>query len=173
MAVRRNRFSRSSAPRRQTAWSASDPASGFTPLAGSTTMIFQIATPTVLKQTIVRIRGMFAWRTDQEIANENQVLSYGICVVEEPAATIGATAVPSPGVDSGSDVWMYHQYVASRFNHISGVGFDASGDVHMVQIDSKAMRIVEDNQRILFMFENQGSAGIQVLSQTRILSKLS
>jgi len=116
---------------------------------------------------------MFAWRTDQISAAETQILSYGIAVIEEPAATVGITAVPLPGADAASEAWFYHRFLASDWDFITGVGFDSVGRTHMIEVDSKAMRKLQDNQRIVVVVQNQGPFGIDVISQLRFLSKLS
>ena len=159
--------------RRLTAWSASAVVTGPTALAGSANLLVATFAPNVVRQTIVRIRGLWGYASDQISADETQIVSLGIAVVEEPAATIGITAVPVPGADASSEAWMYHSWNASNFTFITGVGFDAVGRFHNTVIDSKSMRKLQDNQRIVIVAQNQTANGIDIFATIRILSKLS
>ena len=159
--------------RRLTAWSASAPVAAYTALAASSVILLEVFIPTVPRQTIVRIRGIFSWRTDQESAAEFNIGAYGIAVVEEPAATAGIASLPHPGTDGASEAWMYYHYFATDFAFITGAGFGSQGKSHTIDVDTKAMRKFEDNNRIVVVVQNQSAFGVEVLSQIRILSKLS
>ena len=172
MAIRRGRSFRAAGPRRLTSWSASTPASVYTVFAASSSILLDVFTPTVERQTVVRIRGIFCYRSDQISATETVLLSLGIGIVEEPAAAIGITAIPTPGAEADSELWMYHQYMSSRFVFITGVGY-IHNDVTTVQVDSKAMRKMDGTQRLVVVVQNQGTSGASVLGQFRILTKLS
>ena len=161
------------APRRRrfVAWSSSTPVTSGTSLAASTSVISEVFTPTVPEQTVVRIRGLFAFRGDNSGADENQIGAVGIIMVKEPAATLGITAVPTPATD-GEMEWMWHSYFTTRLEFSSGVGFDPNM-YHQVVIDSKAMRKMGDDDRLCLVVENSAPFGMEFTSMIRILSKLS
>jgi len=167
----RRPFVRTRSSRKGTDWSGSTPVTGFTAVAASTSSLLQIFTPIVGGETVIRIRGLLSVKTDQIAAAENQVGAYGICVVSEPAATVGITAVPTPMADNAWDGWMYHQYFAQAFQFSSAVGWRANL-AEQVQIDCKAMRKVSENDRLVFVVENAAAFGIQLFDMVRILSKL-
>ncbi len=154
-------------PRKTLAWSSSAPVTGLVALAASTSALIETIIPNVPDLTELRVRGLFGWRTDQLAASEIQVGAVGMIVVEEPAATLGITALPVPNTDGDSD-WMWHSYYASRFEFGSAIGFQTSSLNTMI-IDSKAMRKVSSTQRVVVVIENSG-LGIQFFWSIRILA---
>ncbi len=118
--------------------------------------------------TVVRSRGELYLTSDQEAAAENQQAAFGIAVVSDQASSIGITALPTPFVDSNSDLWLVYQIMNNRTvaNPVANVGT-------RYQFDSKAMRKVEDGQDLVSVVEasTQGN-GLFVFSATRHLLKL-
>jgi len=167
------RFGRSprSGPRRATDWSASADLTAFVALAGSTSAITQVFTPLAGGETIIRTRGIFSWKTDNQAASENQFGAYGIAVVSEPAATVGITAVPTPGTDGAWGGWLYHTYFASGTNFSSGVGVAFDG-IYTITIDSKAMRKIDEDDRLIMVVQNLSVTGMQFWDSERLLSKV-
>ena len=168
MAHQRRRFGGSS--RRLTDWSASPALSGYTSVAAGAAALLVVGTPIGAGETIIRTRGLFAWKSDQTAASENQLGAFGMGVVTEQAATLGITAIPHPDTDASWDGWFYHTYFASRIDSLTSVGvhFDAT---HRVIIDSKAMRKVSREERFVCMVENTGTHGIEVYAASRVLLK--
>ncbi len=123
-------------------------------------------------ETILRSRGMLTWMTDApSSANEMQIGAFGAIVVSDPAIAVGITAIPGPGVGSegGDDGWFIHQTFASK-TLISNV--DAVS--HMIMIDSKAKRKIDDGFAIAFVVENVHTThGFRILLAMRVLSQLS
>ena len=120
--------------------------------------------------TVIRSRGFVFVGSDQEAASEEQIVTYGHCVVSEQAIAIGVTAIPTPFTDVESDLWWVYETVASRLV-VTPAGTGSPG---MTQyFDSKAMRKVEDGQDIVSVVETtSGSAGARVLTGVRLLLKL-
>ncbi len=119
-------------------------------------------------ETILRTRGLLQVTSDQGSAFEDQNLAFGMIVVSDPAAAVGITAVPKPGVEASDDGWFVHQYVMS-----AGASVNAN-DVSRLYFDSKAMRRVEEGFQIAVVAENMnGSHGLRVDFAFAILSKLS
>jgi len=122
--------------------------------------------------TVVRTRLSFFARSDQTGALETWQVAIGAAVVTDQASAIGVTAVPTPFTDLGSDSWFVHQIVTGVFLFISGVGVHPTGG-RIIDVDSKAMRKVEDGSDINFTAENSGiSAGTTIVTAGRMLVKL-
>ena len=157
--------------RRGTDWSASAVATGFGGLAASTAAISQGFVPTVGGETLIRTRGLFSWRSDQLASSEGLVGAVGIAVVTEQAFTVGITAVPHPHTDAAWGGWLWHSYFASQIDVSSAVGFTQDG-AHQLVVDSKAMRKVDEDERLVLVVENSAAVGMQFFWAVRLLSKL-
>ncbi len=122
--------------------------------------------------TVVRTRINWFMKSDQTAALEIPQAAIGACVVSEQSDAIGVTAVPTPFTDLSSDLWFMHEILACGFTFVTGAGFDAIGGVWK-DIDSKAMRKVEDGQTIIFALENSAnSLGSSNTYAGRMLVKL-
>ena len=123
--------------------------------------------------TVVRTRGPLFIRSDQQAATEPYQAAIGLAVVSDQSVAIGVTAVPTPVTDSGSDLWFVYQWMQGAFIFNSGIGATESGSTQ-IQVDSRAMRKVEDGQDVIIVQETAAvqSTGSQLLSAFRILIKL-
>jgi len=152
---------------RKTEWVRSLSVTGFTSLAGVTAVLDQsIAFSEPV--TIVRTRGHIICISDQEAANEEQVGAVGACIVSDPAFAVGVTAIPTPTTDQDSDLWFMHQFF--------GNSYKSTGDIHGITtpfaFDSKAMRKIETETRLVVVVENSGTFGFDFLLQFAMLFKL-
>ncbi len=121
--------------------------------------------------TIVRTRGIVTLRSDQIAATEQQQAAYGLTVVSDQAVAVGVTAVPSPVADSQSD-WFVYQPMIGAFSFATAIGFEQVG-LERYEIDSKAMRKVEEGQDVISVVESgAATGGITVSEFNRILIKL-
>ncbi len=122
--------------------------------------------------TIVRTRLMHYVSSDQGAADENYLAAIGLCVVTEEALAVGITAVPSPMSASSSDAWLLWNAIGGRFEFASGVGFNQTG--RQENVDSKAMRKVEDGFDLALVIENGASPfeGTTTIKVGRMLVKL-
>ena len=109
--------------RMATDWSVSVPQVSLVAVAASTSALLQTFTPIAGGETVIRIRGLFGWRTDQSGSDEEQMGAVGICKVSEPAATLGITALPTPDTDATWGGWLWHFYYVSWFESVSVWGF--------------------------------------------------
>jgi len=157
--------------RSATDWSASLPVSAFTTIVASGTLLAEVFTPIAGGETVLRTRGLFSYMSDQSAAIESQIGAVGIGVVSEQAASVGITAVPFPATDASWGGWLWHSYFQSRLEFLSATGFDPNM-AHNIVIDSKAMRKVGENERLVVVVQNVSAFGIRVLSNIRILSKV-
>ena len=122
--------------------------------------------------TIVRTIGYWQLRSDQTGAAENYDGALGFSVVSDQAIAIGVTAVPTPYTDIGSDLFFLHQIMASRFEFVSGVGFESAAGL-MGTFESRAMRKVNEDSDVCFAAEVSGvSLGASFFMAGRMLVKL-
>ncbi len=79
--------------------------------------------------------------------------------------------MPSPVDDASNDGWLWHSFVDFM---ASGVGANFPGYGYRVEIDSKAMRKVNDNERVVMRYQSTLSAGVtvKIAGDFRVLSKL-
>ncbi len=122
--------------------------------------------------TIVRTRGTLFIHSDQRAATEDYELGYAHVVVEDAAAAIGITAVPTPFTDADSDSFYVYEQVFGGITVTTDVGVvDPIGVVRY--FDSKAMRRVNQDQQVLSVAETSGtSEGVGMTTGFRILVKL-
>jgi len=124
--------------------------------------------------TIVRTRLLANIVTDQIIAPERQVAAVGVAVVSDQAQSIGITALPTPITDMSSDLWMVHQLMYNVFHFLDATGVNFHGD-SQYEIDSKAMRKVQDGEDVVVVAESSAGAstgGANIVVGGRILVKL-
>ena len=168
MARRARSFTQGS--KRHGQWSASVPQVGLVSLAGSRVLLSQVFVPFDGGETVIRTRGLFGYQTDQAAASEQYMGAIGIGIVSEQAATLGATAVPAPDTDSGWGGWLWHSYFVGSFRVADATGMQAQY-INRIVIDSKAMRKVGDNERLVVVVQNSSVVGIQIYDSIRIYSK--
>jgi len=119
--------------------------------------------------TVVRTRGYFSIRSDQESTAENYGGAVGLAVVSDQAAAIGVTAIPTPIADQGSDLFFAYEYLDGRMGFITGVGFEGNVSTRLI-VDSKAMRKVDNDQTIVLTAETDGgSSGVVITDMYRFL----
>ncbi len=164
---------RGGAMRRDTQWASLALTSSA--ITGSNVAIINSAGVTVdalRPYTVVRSRVHLGITTDQQIASEGQLCAWGQCVVSDQAQAIGVSAVPTPITDASSDLWSSWAVMQGDFIFGSAVGFVADS-AHTMQVDSKAMRKVEDGQDFITVIEaSAASDGLILTSFGRILLKL-
>ena len=158
-------------PRRAMDWSASTVETSLTAMPASSVLLAQTFAPIVGGETAIRIRGLFSWITDQDAAEETQLGAVGIAVVTAQAVSVGITAVPTPNTDAAWGGWMWHSYFSSKVVVGDATGFQINGMNHIV-IDSKAMRKVDEDERLVVVVENSAAFGILIGNSIRILSKV-
>jgi len=168
---RQNRF-QGAGPRRvrrSTAWSG--PFDWVQALSANNKQILVTLIPTVAETTIVRIRGNAMLSFVHDALNESVNVALGLIVVSAQAAAAGATSVPGPITDAGNDGWFWHQ--SASFMAMSATDL-VENDQFRFEIDSKAMRKVNDDQRVLMVSELTVMLGVSVKTagNFRVLAKL-
>ncbi len=121
--------------------------------------------------TIVRTCLVHFVKSDQRAVSEQYQVGIGIAVVSDQALAIGITAVPTPFTDLGSDLFFLWNAIAGQISVTTDVGVLQEGLLQ--NVDSKAMRKVEDGQDIAITIENSGlSNGSNTVKFGRMLIKL-
>ncbi len=121
--------------------------------------------------TVVRTRLQLLWSSDQIATSENPFGGFGMMVVNDTAAALGITAIPSPTGDPGSP-WFVWEGLNTKLIFGTNVGFIESAGQPVV-VDSKAMRKVGDNEDVAVVVDNaHGTHGAQIQAVGRMLIKL-
>ena len=173
MALRRNqRFPQTSRPNRTWAGSAT---AAFTAVAGAGTKVL-LASFTLssegIDETILRNVGLLSVKTDQQVADEDQIGAFGIIRVTDTAFAAGAASVPGPITDSSDDGWMVYVPIAQSFLFGTAVGMQGNF-AQGYPFDSKAKRIISGGSRVVLVVEStSGSAGFQIAFVMRLLSQV-
>ena len=168
------RFTRgvSRGAKRETSWTSLQPS--VVAVQGGSAVLMGSLNATLLAKrpfTIIRSHFILHIATDQLSADERQFGAFGMCVVSDQAMGIGVTAVPTPITDANSDLWFVHQYLVSDFLVISAIGVDGDSG-HQYQVDSKAMRKVNDDQDLAIVLEvSSVGDGTFIMIAGRILIK--
>ncbi len=140
---------------------------------GSSTLFGSLNAPalTLRPFTIVRTRGYWHFRSDQQSATEQQDVAMGNIIVSDEAVAIGVTAVPTP-VTQNQSSWFLFDAGSDQFTFTTGVGFISPTGV-LRNLDSKSMRKVEEGQDLIQVVETgAGSDGVAITTFFRTLIKL-
>jgi len=168
-ATRGVRFS-SRAPRRATQWVGSTDETAVTTLAASSAVLdqsFGFSEPA----TIVRVRGALWIASDQLSATERPFGAIGFATVTDQALAIGITAVPIPILDSPSEQWLLWQPFFTDFTFLNSTGA-VTGNFKRFDLDSKAMRKMNDGTSVVVVLQNASTVGLDFLLEFRMLVKL-
>ncbi len=159
--------------RRETLWTPIAPAIINLTATGTSLAYSASAAEQALRPyTIIRTHLHLSIVSDQVIAQEDQHMAIGFAVVSDQAQAIGITAVPTPITDLDSDAWYLHHFLSNEFCFITGVGFNSGGN-QQVEVDSKAMRRVEDGFNNVVTLEVASfSDGMSITTAGRQLLKL-
>ncbi len=174
MARKSGHFLRGGRMRRESMWIGVSEARVTAAAANTATLVTSLSASALALRpfTIVRSLIFMAIRSDQAAATENFDVAYGEAVVSDQSTAIGVTAVPTPFTDLGSDLWYLHQIMSGHFTFITGAGV-LNDDSLWTQIDSRAMRKVNDDQDVIGVLENSSlSAGSTTFLAGRQLIKL-
>jgi len=160
---------RGGAPRRQTVWFEFQPVAT-TQTTTAQVIIFSLNAAALALRPFTVVRTLFEVhvRSDQAASGEDQVGAVGCAVVSDQAVGVGATAVPGPITELGSDLWFWLKlYMISGSTVNDGiVGKDWL-------VESRAMRKVAQGQDIVVVSEISSiSSGLEMTVGGRMLVKL-
>jgi len=125
-----------------------------------------------INETIRRTRGMVTVESDQAAGDEDQLLAYGMVVVNDLALASGVAAIPGPSTDASDDGWfVWGTVMAHGLQSTAGGG--GKPTYQMVEFDSKAMRRVEEGFGVAIVLQNCGAShGIQASISFSMLTSL-
>jgi len=132
---------------------------------------FDAAINGLTSPTVVRTRGMVSVKPTNTGASLNYGGAFGVAIVTDRAFAAGAASVPGPFTDSGWDGW----FVLGFFQHNWLFPGTSTSEVYSdvdVQVDSKAMRKITDDETLILVCESQVGA-LDVAMHLRFLFKLS
>ncbi len=174
MAHRRTRFVRGNRSHRETMWFAIPPVA-MTIAAASTRVLvasFNAAALLLRPFTIVRTHLAVHVHSDQSAATETYGMGVGFAVVNDAAAAAGVGSVPSPYTNQDSDLFYLYGEIFSQFEFLSAVGVNPNEGLNL-QIDSKAMRKVNNDQDLVIVVETPSTANSAAIHTSgRMLVKL-
>ena len=177
MASRRGSFRpRQGATRRRSAWTEGAGGQTNTQAAATFTNILGGGVITSSGEvTIVRTRGeLTIGLSAATAALDGFSGAVGIGIVTTQAFNVGVTALPLPISDAEWDGWMWHQYF-NVFAQSASPGFATDGGTFArYQVDSKAMRRLEDEMTLVAVIEGTevGTSTMNARFDSRILVKL-
>ena len=122
------------------------------------------------KPTIVRTRGAVAIAPQTFGADVAISGAFGVGIVSDEAFAAGTASIPRPFDDAGWDGWFVWGSFSEFYEFGSSVG--VRRQALQIEVDSKAMRKVSDNETIVLMAESQTGA-LNVAMHLRLLMKLS
>jgi len=157
------------AARRRMSWEGSSIAlTNTTGSVSETTVVTEANLENVPNPTIVRIRGKLLLRvTGVGGAPMGVIITMGIKLVSEQAASAGAGSIEHPQSDIGSDWIWWHVEAFRSINtteHASATGMPFGASVRDVVVDSKAMRKVKPNQVLKLVIQNTVIASTATLT---------
>jgi len=88
----------------------------------------------------------------------------GACVVTDAAFAIGATAIPDPVTDISDDIW--------AFINVVSIATAARAVQDPIHFDGRAMRKVEEGNRLVFIVSNTTDGNLGVSGYIRVLGKV-
>ncbi len=167
-----HRRHRSNSVRRQTTWvGPADQA--YVSVADGTKVLlasFDPATSGLPKPTLIRARGGLSVVPGNFTADLAIIWAFGIAIVSDQALAAGIASIPGPFTNADWDGWQTWMSGSSRFEFITGAGVELQSET--VQIDSKGMRKITDNETLVLVAESQSGA-FDISMPLRTLLKLS
>ena len=160
-------FQRGRSTRRQTHWTE---ISGGVAISGTLVTLLATATPAHGGETVVRIRGLLTLALESATSVGDGIFgAFGIGVVTAAAAAVGVGSIPTPLTEAGWDGWMLHRYFDLR----RALGVGSPGEFTRLELDSKAMRKMNADDRLVFVSDviEDGAISASLLFRTRVLSK--
>ncbi len=124
----------------------------------------------MIRPTIVRTRGMVSIRPQSFAGDLSIGGAFGVAIVSDEAFAAGTASIPRPFDDANWGGWMVWRSFFYQLEFADVTGF-IIGD-RVLEVDSKAMRKVGDNETVVLMVESQTGA-FNIGMHLRQLFKLS
>ncbi len=130
----------------------------------------QTAVPSMIRPTVVRVRGQVAHNPSVFSADLDYSGAIGFCIVSLDAFAAGVASIPGPLTDSGWGGWFVWEGFSYHLEFSDATGFRPT--VQIINMDSKAMRKIGVNEALVVVVES-GDNLYEVSAQFRMLLKLS
>ena len=172
MAARRTRVT-TGRRRAPSSWARFTPTSGAYVSVGVNTKTllggFSLSNPGI-GETVRRTRGMFSLKSTAGVGVFKASGAVGLMVVNDIAFAAGASAIPGPISDASDDGW----FLWEPFSSPLAIAGAVTGSSPTYQVDSKAMRRVEEGFTIAVMVENaSGADTLEIYLALSMLTSLS
>ncbi len=167
---------RGQAPRRAMFWAgSSQSASNATNTSSVGTLVSESTLENVPNPTIIRIRGrLTCFITAIGADDAITTMTYGIMVVSAAALAGASVPAPAPANDVDSP-WMWWDTVVLQKALQAGAEDTAIGAHYYMDVDSKSMRKIKQNEVLIFVSQNAaisgGAATVHTAGNFRILIK--
>ncbi len=109
------------------------------------------------KPTVVRTRGVLTITPQAFTADLTIHGAFGLGIVSDQAFAAGVVSMPEPFSDANWDGWFVWQSFALTLEFITASGTIQPANLQ-IEIDSKAMRKVSDNETVVAICESQAGA---------------
>ncbi len=167
---------RGGATRRKTDWQEGPGGSAQTTITGTGKTILGSGFVLLADgNTLVRTRGHVLHYLESSAAiSDGFNGAFGIGIVTAQAFAIGVTAMPGPVAELDWDGWLFHQFYTIRGLFVTTPGQSQGPAFIRFDVDSKAMRKVDENEVIFAMYEGteSGTVTSRIDFDSRILFKL-
>ena len=101
-------------------------------------------------ETVLRTRGFVFGELNAGGVNERVTVAVGLAIVSARSAAVGITAIPRPATE-GSYPWLWHGWLEVSSAREAAI---VNNFLHnRIEIDSKAMRKVKEDEVMLLAFE--------------------
>ena len=139
-------------------------------IAENVTAVGDVAGAVVAASTILRTRGIVFAQLDSTAVDERVTIAVGVIIAGERAVTAGVASLPGP-LNQGADDWIWHGYLTVSSGAEAAINDNSLFD--RLEIDSKAMRKVKEDETFVFMAQiadslDQGGS-VDLMYATRVL----
>ena len=121
--------------------------------------------------TILRMRGVLFYSTDQVIADEGYGGAFGMIVVTDSAAAIGVTAVPTPLTETDASWVVWEPFFGQYYVNVGATG-GKNESLQTRTFDSKSKRKVGHDDDVVVVFEADSTDGTIMAMKARMLVQL-
>ena len=100
---------------------------------------------------------MLGHLTTRGAADSGKAIGLGLMIASDDQLAAGATAFPGPLADADAD-WLWHSYMLLA-TVTTTAGDNTTAGVARIEVDSKAMRRVKQNDNLVFVAEPDNVGG--------------
>ena len=158
--------------RASTTWSRTNSTGLLTVAAGTKALLTAFSLNNVgIGETVRRTHVQLYVQSDQAVSPEVHIGALGFVIATDAALAAGAASIPGPVTDASDDGW----FVWMPFQDVGIIGGQQRGNINEWEVDSKAMRKIQEGYGIAVMIENASAVvgGIDVMIAISMLTSIS